>query len=253
MRRVERVIGRLGQDQPVSKPPAMTAMFAPLTQLAGLARARGLRRAAYAVLRKLLAAPWWRRRVRLSIVEVFNVLAGDLNSPQRIPRVFQVRRAEPDDSPALQDYFRDPPRVRGRLLRGDVCVMTVAKEEICAAVWLAPGPNSVREDWDDLQCAFSFPAGVAWSYDGRGAKLGAWGSLMARLPHILHELRVNEIFALVDYRNFRSLDSLKSLGYRSLGLISCLQLFGATLRAYKPHGGTWRRLPRSIGKLNLSG
>ena len=224
----------------------------PIARLVRMLRTCGKARTAYAIVRWATAVRWWPKRLQFMVTEVFNVSMSDLDRSQRIPRVFTVRRAEEKDLPALQKYFAAPERVRDRFRRGDVCVMTLAEGEICAAVWLAAGPADIREDWDDIRCVFSVPADVAWSFDGRGAKVGAWGSLMARLPEFLDELHIAEIFTLIDFRNRPSFDSHKSLGYQSVGLIFCLQMFGLALHLFKPRAGKWRRLPTRIGKLQVS-
>jgi hypothetical protein len=130
--------------------------------------------------------------------------------------------------------------------------MTLLGGEIGAAVWLAAGPARYCEDWNELRCVFAVPDGVVWSFDGKGDKLGAWGCLMARLPEFLDELHAAEVFTLIDYRNQRSLDGHKSLGYRSVGLIFCLRMFGFALHLLRLRRGQWRRLPARIGALQVS-
>ena len=106
--------------------------------------------------RKTASARWWPSQIQFPLTEIFHVSVSDLKRGQRTPRVFTVRRAEEQDLPALQKYFAAPERVRDRFRRGDVCVMTLLGGEIGAAVWLAAGPASYYEDWDDLRCVSPF-------------------------------------------------------------------------------------------------
>jgi hypothetical protein len=223
-----------------------------LVKLIRFAHAHGAGRLPYALLRKLTSLRWCSQWFQFSLVEVFTISTAKLKTSKRIPRAFVVRRAQKEDLPALQEYSGSPELVRDRLRRGDACFVTLVNDQISAAVWLAPGPNWYDEDWKELRCFFSVPAGVAWSYDGRGAKLGAWGGLMARLGHFADELGVAVIYTIIDYNNRPSIDGHRSLGYQRIGLISCIKLFGIALRVYKPRNGGWRFLPGHIGKLGLA-
>lgn len=224
-----------------------------LIRLIRFARSHGKLRALYRVGRRLAYSRWLRNWVKFCVVEVFTVSVSELKSQQRVHRAFVVRKAEEGDWHDLESFFPDPQRVRDRLRRGDTCVIALAAEQICAAVWLALGPKDYREDWKDLRCIYRFPAGVCWTYDGRGTRLGAWGSLMAQLPRYLRESGIAEVFTQIECDNRISLDSHKSLGYRPAGLICCFGILGLVLRIYKTRGGKWRLLPGRIGKLELSG
>ncbi len=190
---------------------------------------------------------------RFSAVEVFSASVSDLKSQKRIPRSFVVRRAVEEDVPELESFFGGSRRIDERMRRSDICVVTVSKDRIGAAVWLSPGPSDYREDWDDLRCIVRYPAGVCWSYDGVGTKFGAWGSLMMRLPDLLEEDGVEEVFTHIECDNQMSLDSHKSLGYRSIGFVWSFGVFGLVLKIYKTEGNPWRRLPGRIGRLEFCG
>ncbi len=222
-----------------------------LTRLVRFWRSHGRARALYRAVRWLAERRWLRRWCRFCAVDVFTVATGELKRPRRIPRAFVVRPAEEKDLSALESFFSDPQRVRDRVQRGDVCVIALAKDEICAAVWLALGPKDYREDWDDLRCTFDFPAGVCFTYDGRGTRMGAWGSLMAHLPGYLDDSGVAEVFTVIECDNQNSLDSHKSLRYRGVGLVFCFGVFGLSLCVYRALGRKWRRLPGRIGGLGL--
>jgi len=216
------------------------------------ARSRGPGYVFYRLARRVAEARYLRNCFKFCLVEIFSVPVSQLKCSRRIPRAFVVRKAEERDLPALGAYFSDPQRVRRRFERRDICVITLAGDEICAAVWLAIGPKDYREDWNDLGCVFHFPAGVGWSYDGKGTRWGAWGALMGRLPEYLKELEIAEVYTLIDCGNRASQESHKSLGYRPLGTIGCVGLLGLALRIYRVSGESWQRLPQQAGKLVFS-
>ena len=189
---------------------------------------------------------------RFSVVEIFTASVAELRSGKRVPRSFVVREAVEEDAPALEAFFGDSRPIRERMRRGDVCVVTLSKDQIGAAVWLSLGPKDYREDWDDLRCILRFPQGVCFTYDGVGTRFGAWGSLMARLPELIEDHGVVDVFTQIECDNQLSLDSHKSLGYRSVGFVWCLGVFGLFLRIHKTGGRRWRRLPGHVGKLEFS-
>jgi hypothetical protein len=153
--------------------------------------------------------------------------------------------------PELTDYFGERSRIERRFERGDVCLMTVCRKRICAAVWFALGPNNYTEDWEALQCAFRFPANTTWCFDGKGTKLGAWGSLMAKVPDYLRERDVREVFTMIGCNNWQSIDSHRSLGYQSIGLIASLGTPNRRSVLFREYGYPWQRLPGSMSKLKL--
>ncbi len=112
-------------------------------------------------------------------------------------------------------------------------------------------PNVSEEDWAELRCSFVFPPGVAWVYDGKGTKLGAWGSLLASLPGFLEEVGACQVATVVDVNNWKSLDTQRSLGFENIGWVACLALGPFVRSAYKPRGGPRQRLPRDTGRLML--
>jgi len=223
-----------------------------LARLARLARSQGKRHVLYSLVRAVLRWRCFRPWLKFCVVEVFSVPVSELRRSRRIPRAFEVRTASAEDLPALQAFFSDGTRVRDRFQRGDICTVTLAKDEICAAVWFALGPQDYREDWDDLGCIFRVPSGVAWSFDGKGTKLGAWGSLMGKFPQYLEQFGASEVMTIIDYDNRESLDAHRSLGYRSLGAICYFNVLGFGLRLYRSHGERWRSMPGRIGRLGLS-
>jgi hypothetical protein len=148
-----------------------------------------------------------------------------------------------DDEAALTKYFGDAGRVVPRLEQGAVCFVASCQEQICAAVWLLPGPAWFSEDWDLTHYHVDVPARTAWSFDGKCTRWGAWGSLMARLPDQLRQLNIDEIYTAIDYNNGESLRSHFSLGYRSLGLVGRVTLLGLTLTCCRRWGKGWCRVP----------
>ena len=214
-------------------------------------RAHGLSRGAYSVIGKVVNLPVIRRFVDLCAVDVFHARLSDWKPGGHVLRGFDVRQADTRDLAALADYFGSEQRVRERFRRGDRCLAALSRGEMGAAVWFAVGPNDYTEDWDDLRCVFRFPSEVAWSFDGRGTKLGAWGSLMVRFPEQLRELGVEEVFTLVEWNNWRSVDSHKSLGFKNVAAIGCLRIAPLVWRAFSTNGRRWRAPPGSIGRLEL--
>ena len=237
-------------DHEATRPNSTAARFARLVRLA---RSHGKMRAVCRLMRRVADHRWCRRWLGLNVVECFSVAVSDLVCDRPIPRGYVVRRATEDDLPAVGPFFGNSERARRRLGRGDVCVVTLAKEKVCAGVWLAVGPGVFEENLDALSCVVRFPEGVCLSFDGKGTRLGAWGSLMARLPQHLGELGVSEVFTMIDYDNRESLDGHLSLKYRRVGLIGCLRVFGLWLRIYKTPGRRWRRMPGRIGEVRFGG
>ncbi len=217
-------------------------------RLIRLARSRGLGRAVYRVANRVVNANWSKRWWRFAVVEIYHAPLGNLQR-SRVPRLFTIRTAQQEDLPALEAYFGDPQRVRDRWRRGDICAITFCGGEIGAAVWFAIGPNDYHEDWQSLRCIVRFPARIAWTFDGKGTKLGAWGALMARLPEFLEEFAVEEVYTAIDYDNIESIDGHLSLGYRRTGLLVHSWFLVVVLNVCKPAMGRWRRLPGQIGHL----
>jgi hypothetical protein len=220
-----------------------------LQRLMRLGRAHGQTRVAYRIVRKLTSLPVVRRCVRLSAVEVLSATVAELRSTGRIPKSFVVEKTS--DEQELADYFGRADLVRERLARNDTCIVTRSGGKIGAGVWLRSGPNDYDENVDELGCVVRFPAGVAWSYDGKGTRWGAWGALMARLPEFLAELRVEDVYTLIDYDNQESLAGHRSLGYHRAGFAGCVALFGLSITACRPCGKRWRPAPGSVGKLRF--
>jgi len=223
-----------------------------LIRLARFARTHGKLRALYSIVCAVLERLRLNKLIKFCIVEVFSVPVSELRRGRRVPRAFVVRPASAEDLPALGEFFSGPERIRERFDRGDLCAITLAKDEICAAVWFALGPMDYREDFSELGCIFHVPAGVAWSFDGKGTRLGAWGSLMGQFPGYLEQHGAKEVITVIDYNNRDSLDAHKSLGYHCTGMVCYLKVWRFALRLYKDHGRRWRLMPGQIGDLVLS-
>ncbi|MFV1966959.1 MAG: hypothetical protein ACC628_16150 [Pirellulaceae bacterium] len=215
------------------------------------ARTHGVARAGYSLSQAVLQLPGLRNGLCFGAVEIFHRYVDPWQSNTPIPRAFSVRVANGSDVPELADYFGDPNRIQRRFQRGDVCLMTLCREKVCAAVWFALGPDDYQEDWDALRCMFQFPADTTWCFDGKGTKWGAWGSLMAKVPDYLREQGVREVFTMIGCNNWQSIDSHKSLGYRSLGVITCFGALQQKKVLFREYGRRWQRLPGSMGNLKL--
>ncbi len=217
----------------------------------GRMRTRAPSKVVYSAVQYLVGRGRWRPWLDCTVTELFQADTVQLKAGGRIPRAYSVRPAGSDDAPELGCFFGSRARVDQRLGRGDVCLVVVAADRICAGGWLALGPVTVEEDRPELRCRFRIPAGVAWGYDGRGAKPGAWGCLMARWPEHLADLGAKTIVTTIHYNNHLSIDSHLSLGYRSAGWVGCVRLLGLTLRRYRPIEGRWQRLPGRLGPIEL--
>ncbi|MBN1853185.1 MAG: hypothetical protein JW829_10695 [Pirellulales bacterium] len=214
-------------------------------------RRRGWMRTFYAAIRWITSLPVLRHCIQICASDVCHLRFADTKKAPKIPGGFNVRMATAGDMPALSDYFKKPWQVRQRLERGDFCFMTMFESRIGAAVWVRIGPGCYQDDWNDMHYVSQFPAGVGWTYDGKGTKWGAWGMLMARLPEFLRELGVHEVITLVDCNNWQSLDAHRSLGYEKIGTLGCIGWIGMIQNIYRSSNRTWHRLPTSIGAVEL--
>lgn len=232
-------------------PSTLQRIRAARQRLMLLARTQGVRRALYHVAARTMDTRWWPRCLGWCVVEVHSSAVTASATTSRLPRAMKVRRATREDLPALEEYFDCGSHVRRRFERGDTCLITVAGDEICAGIWLAVGPTQYEEDWEMLRCRFVLPPGSAWTYDGKGTRLGAWGGLMAQVPQVLLEAGVQHVYTIMDYNNRASIEGHKRLGYRSVGFITCLRACGAAFRLYRSTEHGWSRLPGKLGHLEF--
>jgi hypothetical protein len=187
----------------------------------------------------------------LFVVEVLSASVAALKCGRRVPRSYSVRWATELDLPAVAAFFGPDRPIEDRFLRGDKCLLALLRDEICAAVWFSPGPKDYGEDARDLGCLLHFPVGVAFSYDGKGTRLGAWGTLMSRAPGLLKGLGIDQVVTLIDYDNILSVNSHRSLGYHRLGLVGCLRVGGWAQPFHLGNNQLWQMLPGRIGPLEL--
>jgi hypothetical protein len=215
---------------------------------------RGISQVAYRAIRALIRVLSLKKWFRFRIAEVLTASVSELKSC-RTPSVFTVRQAQEQDVHALQSFYSKPQKVLERINRGDICIILLSRDKICAAEWLTLGTQEYREDWTDLRCVFRFPAGVGWLYDGKGHKSfrGAWGVLMGSLGRYLNQFGVSEVFSQTSYSNLLSINSHESLGYRVAGRICQLSLPGISICLYRNQNGRWRFLPGYCGRLEISG
>jgi hypothetical protein len=230
-----------------------TAASKRFNRLLRRARARGLWRTLYALGRRVVQSRWCHSWWSLCAVDVLAVRVADLKRAERIPSAFEVRRAARQDTPALEGFCGPLAAIADRFDRGDRCVVTLADGRICAAVWLAVGPTRHDEDWGQLGCLLQLGAGIGLTYDGRGSRWGAWGSLMARLPQYLEAAGVTHVFTLVDCDNQTSLDNHRSLGYRPIGRIALVEVLRRAWSLYQTGRATGRMVRGRLGQVVLSG
>jgi len=229
-----------------------------MAKLNQLRRTRGSMRALYALARRIL------RLLPIS-GRWASIYAGDLwqldlekatraqaDRLARIPKSFQIRMAAQEDLAALAAYYGNEQTIRKRLERGDWCFMTVCQDRIGAAAWVVPGPGECREDWAELHTMQRFPAGIAWSYDGKGTRWGAWGALMIQLPDLLKERGIRTVVTLIDCDNWKSYDAHRSLGYEITGLIGSAGLLGVLVGVCRQHANRrWQFLPARVKEVEV--
>jgi hypothetical protein len=228
-----------------------------LSQVLQLRQVRGSKRTLYAILRRIMMLPVVCHCAKVYVGDLWHLdLSGNscrqTTSTSRIPQSYQVRLADRNDLPELAAYYGNERTVRTRLDRGDRCFITLCQGNIGAAVWLVYGPEECREDWEELRLAFRFPAGYAWTYAGKGTRLGAWGTLMRQLPSLLTDLGIQKLVTIIDCDNWQSHDAHRSLGYQKVGLISSARLFGLHGAACRHANRHWQLLPASIGAVECS-
>jgi len=216
-----------------------------------LRRTHGNTRVAYAILRRLLSRAPWRFVVQTCAVDLWRLPLAPRPPGTPGTNLFTVRVADDQEVELLVEYFGSRQRVMSRLHRGHQCIVAMSGASIAAAVWCANGPGRFGEDWNDLRCSFRFPRGTAWAYDGKGTRMGAWGTMMKRLPEIMLERNIQEIATAIDGDNWKSFDAHHSLGYQRSGMLLHIRIAGCSLRFFKPPGQRWRRSPASIGSLGV--
>jgi hypothetical protein len=206
---------------------------------------------AYRAVRRILRSASRSDETPLIVSGLFSADLADLKTTKRGGRSLVVRPTDERDVPKLAAYFGPDRPIDARLRRGDICLATFSGEEIGAAVWFAFGPQTRDEDSKDLGCSLQFPAGTTFSYDGKGTRMGAWGTLMVRAPQLLEDLGIQRIATLIDYENALSIRSHLSLGYRRLGYLGCLKLGRWAQPFYTVDSKTWRMLPGRMGPVSL--
>jgi hypothetical protein len=224
-----------------------------LVKLYRFARLHGPARAFYRLTHRLSEFAVFRPWLRFGVVEVYRAAVADLKQGGAIPRSFEVRRATAKDEPSVALYFEDASLVRERFRRGDTCVVTLAKGRVCAAVWFCTGPNQYGEDWSALKTFFRAKTGAAWSFDGKGTRMGAWGALMTRFPGLLAEEGNREVYTVIDFDNLPSIEGHRSLGYERVGLFTCFSALGFALRLFRPDHGKWQFGRGQIGNVRFDG
>jgi hypothetical protein len=217
------------------------------------AKKHGLGRAAYGVVRAAIATLRLRRFFNLCIVEIFHLRIDAMRRDARIPHAFVVRFAGVDDLRSLQSFTGKPAETLQRLQRGDRCMVLLSGSEISATEWACYGPNRYVEDWKELRTVFRIPAQACWLFDGSGKQPGAWGSLMARLPHLLEESNASEVYLQSDWANIPSTQSHAKLGFRVVGRVFHLAVAGLSIRRFRTSDGRWTALPGRILDLEISG
>lgn len=221
-------------------------------RLIRFARSHGICRALSRIASRLSDSRWCRRGLQFALAEVYHAPVSQLKRSRRVPGIFNVRPVEADELRVAEAYFATP-LVNERFRRGDVCLATFLKDKIGGGVWFFTGPNVYSDDWPTHRCTVCVPAGVAWTFHGKGTRMGAWGATMMRLPEYLEEVGAEDVYTLIDYDNQGSIDGHLSLGYRRVGMVVNLRVLGLGLTVYKADGRRWRRLPGRIGRLKLDG
>ena len=231
--------------------PIIGPLLTTLRRAQKLRRQRGTARMFFSIIQKVLSLPLLNRCVNLAAGDVWWVSLSQERPSRRVLQSVVVRKAQPADLPALVEYFGGR-WVEDRFRRGNHCWIALCQDKIGAAVWLVAGPGSFDEDFEEFRNVFQVPPGVGWTFDGKGTRLGAWGTLMAQWAPQLQEIGINELFTLIDCNNWQSADGHLSLGYRQEGILASLRVFGFRFTAFR-RGGRWGRVPTNIGHLRLDG
>jgi hypothetical protein len=216
-----------------------------------LKRSRGSLRASYSVLCKGMQLPLLRRCADLCVSEIYHLsLAGGKKDLPAL-RSLVVRAAGAGDLDALVQFYGDRPLLESRFDRGDLCILALCKEQVVAAAWFAVGPSEFHEDQETMHYYSKIPSGAAWIYDGRGTKLGAWGTLMAKLPQTLASRNIDNLVALVNFNNWRAIDAHRSLGFKSTATIGYVGAFGLHRCFFRTKESRWRPLPATVSGVEL--
>lgn len=203
--------------------------------------AQGLYRAWHGVSRRFLGST-----VQFTIVEIMAAPVTQLRRLPRVPRALQVREAHAADQAALEEILGQPGKAASRLAARDTCLLASSNGRILATEWIKLGPATYDEDLATVGVVFGIPANACWLYDGRTVDdeqvIGPWGAVMGRLPIYLQQLGVETVYLQVGHHNPYSLACHRSLGFRSIGRLSYVQVFGWRFVNQRGVTGPWSRV-----------
>lgn len=232
----------------VSCVPSVMRSFARLMRFA---RSHGVARGLYRLCRGI-ADHGVGRLIDLQIAEIFASPVSSLKCAKRPSTIYAVRLARKEDLSALEEFFSKPKAVQDRWRHGDQCLIALAEGEICAAIWWMLGPGEFRDDQEALGCVFEVPEGGCWSYDAKGARFGAFGSLMQQERHYLEHLGAKKVWGQVDFANTIAMATNESAGFEAVGQVLNLIVLGRRQLTWQRESGCgWRRLPGSVDGLEV--
>jgi hypothetical protein len=192
-----------------------------------------------------------KRWIWFSVGDIFCTKVSELGTIARVPRVFTIGAANPEDAPKLGALLGYLERVEQRFREGDRCYLLRCDGEIRAVEWAAVGPKQYWEDVKDYNCVLGIPPGACWLFDGHGRAPGAWGTLMKSMPGQLQQLGVHTVYNHVDFNNPLSYSSHRSLGFVPAGKLLRVKLAGLSFTVYRGTSPGWRFLPGRIRDLEL--
>jgi hypothetical protein len=154
---------------------------------------------------------------------------------------------EPTNLSRLASLAGQPEKAARRYAAGDHCLVAMGEGQILATEWIKLGPAVYDEDAAELGVVFRAPANACWLYDGKTVNaehvIGPWGAVMSQLRTYLESQGVGIAYLQVDYHNQYSIGCHKSLGFRIIGRLFCLQLFGRRFIGHRGADGRWSRIP----------
>lgn len=217
-----------------------------------LARTHGPGRTAYSAAAWASRRPVLRNIGEICLAELFELPLPQWPTARRGPSCYVVREAVSKDAWALGEYFGNAQLIRERSQQDDVCVIAETGGKIAAAMWLKIGPAVYLEDASSMGCCFHIAEKAVWTYDGKGTRIGAWGTLMSQLPSLVEIHGVERVVTLIESNNWQSLDSHRGWGFQRLGSVASMQVLGKRHIRCRGRDGSWDRLPQSLPPVTVA-
>lgn len=191
--------------------------------------------------------------LRITMAEILTARPREIRERPRLPGVFDVRLAQAADRPLLREFVGERSKAERLLATGDACLLAVSDGCVHAMEWVRYGPAEYRDDARMLGVVFRIPERSCWLHNGRsgwnGHAVGPWGFIMGRIGGLLKGQGVESLYLQVESHNRYSIACHRSAGFRDLGRLVFVRVFGRALAGYRPACGRWSRL--RTGELDL--